>query len=58
MLEVKGIVTPLITPVDENEELDKQGLCNLIDHVIAGGVHGIFILGSTGEFSFMRWITG
>ena len=50
MLEVKGIVTPLITPVDENEELDKQGLCNLIDHVIAGGVHGIFILGSTGEF--------
>lgn len=50
MLEIKGIVTPLITPVNENEELDKQGLCNLIDHVIAGGVHGVFILGSTGEF--------
>ncbi|VBB05376.1 dihydrodipicolinate synthase signature [Lucifera butyrica] len=50
MLEVRGVVPPLITPVDEQEKLDTGALRNLIEHVIKGGVHGVFILGSTGEF--------
>jgi 4-hydroxy-tetrahydrodipicolinate synthase len=50
MLSVKGIIVPLITPLLESEQLDEAGLCRLIDHVIAGGVHGVFALGSTGEF--------
>lgn len=50
MLEVKGVVPPLITPIDENEQLDARALRNLIEHVINGGVHGVFVLGSTGEF--------
>lgn len=49
--ELAGIVPPLVTPLDENDELDVKGLENLIEHVIRGGVHGIFILGTTGELS-------
>jgi 4-hydroxy-tetrahydrodipicolinate synthase len=50
MLEIKGVVPPLITPMDENEKLDTKALRKLIDYVIEGGVHGVFVLGSTGEF--------
>lgn len=50
MFDARGVVPPLITPLDENENLDEQALRNLIEHVIAGGVHGVFVLGSTGEF--------
>lgn len=44
-----GIVPPLVTPLLDNYTLDIEGLERLIEHVIAGGVHGIFILGTTGE---------
>ncbi|MDI9604321.1 MAG: dihydrodipicolinate synthase family protein, partial [Bacteroidota bacterium] len=44
-----GIVPPLVTPLLDNDTLDLDGLERLIEHVIAGGVHGIFILGTTGE---------
>lgn len=44
-----GIVPPLVTPLIDNDTLDIEGLERLIEHVVAGGVHGIFILGTTGE---------
>jgi 4-hydroxy-tetrahydrodipicolinate synthase len=44
-----GIVPPLVTPLLDNDTLDIGGLERLIEHVIAGGVHGVFILGTTGE---------
>ena len=40
---------PLVTPLLDRDTLDVQGTVRLIDHVIDGGVAGIFILGSTGE---------
>lgn len=46
---LKGIVPPLVTPLRDPEALDCAGLGRLIEHVIQGGVHGIFILGTTGE---------
>jgi len=39
----------MVTPLLENKELDLVGLKNLLNHLINGGVHGIFILGTTGE---------
>lgn len=39
----------MITPLLENKQLDLVGLRNLLNHLINGGVHGIFILGTTGE---------
>ena len=48
---LKGIVPPLVTPLTKNLDLDVEGLRRLIDHVIEGGVSGVFILGTTGEIS-------
>ncbi|QSH39986.1 dihydrodipicolinate synthase family protein [Lentisphaerota bacterium ZTH] len=48
-LYLSGIIPPLVTPLLGKNEIDLAGLRNLIEHVIAGGVHGIFILGTTGE---------
>lgn len=44
-----GIIPPLITPLVDRDTLDIEGLGRLIEHVVAGGVHGIFLLGTTGE---------
>ena len=46
---LKGIITPMVTPLLDRDTLDLEGLERLIEHIIAGGVHGLFILGTTGE---------
>ena len=48
--DLKGVIPPIITPVDADENVDVEGLKRVIDHVINGGVHGVFVLGSNGEF--------
>lgn len=45
----RGVIPPLLTPLSDRDTLDEAGLERLIEHVLAGGVHGIFILGTTGE---------
>lgn len=45
----KGIIPPLVTPLADREQIDQPGLQRLIEHVIAGGVHGLFLLGTSGE---------
>jgi len=52
---IKGIVPPLVTPLIDNDTLDVKGLEKLIEHVIAGGVHGVFLLGTTGEFASLSY---
>ena len=44
-----GIIPPIITPVDEHENIDEEGFRALIEHCIQGGLHGIFVAGSNGE---------
>lgn len=46
---IHGIVPPLVTPLSARDDLDREGLHRLLDHVINGGVSGVFILGTTGE---------
>jgi 2-dehydro-3-deoxy-D-pentonate aldolase len=46
---LRGIVPPMVTPLAGDDELDFAGLEKLIEHIIAGGVHGLFVLGTTGE---------
>jgi 4-hydroxy-tetrahydrodipicolinate synthase len=48
-LPLTGIVPPMITPLRNRDQLDVAGLERLIEHVLAGGVNGLFILGTTGE---------
>ncbi len=44
-----GIVPPLVTPLLDHDTIDVAGTQRLLDHVIDGGVAGVFILGTTGE---------
>lgn len=46
----KGILPALITPMTSNDKINDKALRKLIDYVIDGGVHGIFVIGTTGEF--------
>jgi dihydrodipicolinate synthase/N-acetylneuraminate lyase len=48
-LPLTGIIPPMITPLRDRDELDVAGLERLIEHILAGGVRGLFILGTTGE---------
>jgi 2-dehydro-3-deoxy-D-pentonate aldolase len=46
---LRGIVPPLVTPLRGHDELDVAGIERLLEHTLAGGVHGLFILGTSGE---------
>src|SRR5947199_10241626 len=48
-LRIRGVIPPLVTPLKTRDELDLMGLDRLIEHEIGAGVHGLFMLGSTGE---------
>ncbi|MFC4874903.1 dihydrodipicolinate synthase family protein [Negadavirga shengliensis] len=46
---LQGIIPPMITPLLGENELDIPGIENMVSHLLRGGVHGIFVLGTTGE---------
>ena len=46
---LSGLIPPLVTPLLDADQLDVDGTRRLVDHVVEGGVHGVFILGTTGE---------
>lgn len=48
--KIKGIIVPIVTPVDDQEKIDEQRLRKQVDFVIDGGVTGILAFGSNGEF--------
>jgi dihydrodipicolinate synthase/N-acetylneuraminate lyase len=54
-LPLKGIIPPIITPLVNSNTLDVKGLEKLIEHIISGGVHGLFILGTTGEATSLSY---
>lgn len=45
-----GIIPAMVTPLDENHRVDEQALRKLTRFLIDGGVHGLFPVGTTGEF--------
>jgi 4-hydroxy-tetrahydrodipicolinate synthase len=52
MFEVKqlrGVLPALITPLTRDGAVDEASVRRLVEHVLAGGVHGLLALGSTGE---------
>jgi 4-hydroxy-tetrahydrodipicolinate synthase len=49
-MRIHGIIPPVATPMQANEDLDLPRLKTFIDHLIANGVHGIFVLGTNSEF--------
>lgn len=49
-MEIKGIITAMVTPFDENQKINETAARQLVDKLIGQGVHGLFILGTNGEF--------
>ena len=47
---IKGVVVPILTPIDADERIDEKKLREQVDYVIEGGVLGILAFGSNGEF--------
>jgi 4-hydroxy-tetrahydrodipicolinate synthase len=49
-MHIHGIIPPVATPMQANEDLDLARLKSFLDELIAAGVHGIFVLGTNSEF--------
>ena len=47
------IITPVVTVLDQHEKPDHEANKKVIDFLVNGGVDGILVLGSTGEFTGM-----
>lgn len=54
-LILKGIIPPVITPLINHKEIDVKGLEKLMEHLLQGGVHGLFMLGTTGEATSLSY---
>ena len=40
---LRGIIPPMVTPLDDRDTLDRPGLQRLVEHILAGGVNGLFL---------------
>jgi 4-hydroxy-tetrahydrodipicolinate synthase len=48
-----GVVPPLVTPLTPSYDVDTASLARLIQYQLAGGVNGVFVLGTSGEGTFL-----
>ncbi|MFF2845847.1 dihydrodipicolinate synthase family protein [Streptomyces sp. NPDC058001] len=48
-----GVVPPVCTPLTPDGEVDTGSLVRLVDHLLAGGVDGLFVLGSSSEVAYL-----
>lgn len=48
--ELKGIIVPIVVPVNEDETINEDSLRKVVDHIIDGGANGILAFGSNSEF--------
>ena len=52
-MELKGVYPALVTPLTPDEKVDKAGMKKVARYCMDGGVHGLVVMGSTGEFPAM-----
>ncbi|SCB44705.1 dihydrodipicolinate synthase family protein [Rhizobium multihospitium] len=52
-MSFRGVFPYLVSPIDASGLVMKGVLTDLVDHLIASGVHGLTPLGSTGEFAYL-----
>lgn len=48
-----GIFPPLVTPLTDEGDIDFESLDRVVEYLITEGMHGLFVLGSTGEVAYM-----
>ncbi|TDU91075.1 4-hydroxy-tetrahydrodipicolinate synthase [Kribbella voronezhensis] len=52
-VRLSGVVPPLVTPLTASYDVDTASLVRLVSHQLAGGVSGVFVLGTSGEGTFL-----
>ena len=52
--EITGVIPALVTPFDENENLDEGRIRSIVEFLIGRGVNGLYTTGSTGEAFMMN----
>ncbi|HHU39604.1 MAG TPA: dihydrodipicolinate synthase family protein [Propionibacterium sp.] len=50
---LSGIIPPVLTPFHADGSLDLESLDTLVEHLVSGGVHGLFVLGSSGQVAYL-----
>lgn len=50
---LSGVIPPVCTPLTPDYEVDTGSLTRLLDHLLDGGVDGLFVLGSTSEVAYL-----
>ena len=50
-MRLKGIFVPMLTPLHADETVDEASLRRLVDFLVGAGVHGLWAMGTTGEFA-------
>lgn len=51
--KLSGVVPPLVTPLTPEYDVDTASLARLVEYQLAGGVSGVFVLGTSGEGTFL-----
>ena len=49
---LSGVIPPVIVPLNDDRSFDRESYVTHLERLIASGVHGLFILGSSGEVAF------
>lgn len=49
MTDIKGIICPILTPMNEDESVNETELRHQVNRMIEAGIHGIFAFGTNGE---------
>jgi 4-hydroxy-tetrahydrodipicolinate synthase len=52
-VKLEGVYPAMVTPLTPEEKVDKAAMRRVVRYCLEGGVHGLLVLGSTGEFPAM-----
>ncbi len=52
-MRLKGVYPAMVTPLTPEEKVDKAAMRRVVRYCLEGGVHGVLVLGTTGEFPAM-----
>ena len=52
-MRLKGVFPAMVTPLTPEENVDKAAMRRVVRYCLDGGVHGVLVLGTTGEFPAM-----
>jgi 4-hydroxy-tetrahydrodipicolinate synthase len=50
---LRGVIPPMISPLNEAGQVDAEAVGRLADYILAGGCSGLFVLGGTGEGAWL-----